>query len=117
MTEIASCAPRHEIAGVLEKYRHTFDKWRYFEQRGGEHAIAALVDTDRVWGLGKVARVIVDECVVAGLQYEIHVHADFEFTGDSGGVTSSEQLGLQVVGHEAAIPWDAVLAAGRDGRE
>ena len=106
-----------EIAGVLEKYRHTFDKWRYFEQRGGEHAIAPLVDTDRVWGLGKVARVIVDECVVAGLQYEIHVNADFEFTGDSDGVTSSEQLGLQVVGHEAAIPWDAVLAAGRAGRE
>ena len=45
------------------------------------------------------------------------VNADFEFTGDSDGVTSSEQFGLQVVGHEAAIPWDAVLAVGRDGRE
>ena len=31
-------------------------------------------------------------------------------------MTYSEQRGLQVVGHEAAIPWDAVLAAGHEER-
>ena len=44
-----------EIADVLGHSRETFGRWRYFEQGIGEDAIRALVDTDRVWGLGKAA--------------------------------------------------------------
>ena len=79
--------------------------------------MTALVDTDRVLGLGKAARVIVDECVVAGLQYEIDVGADFEFTVDQDDERYSEQRRLRVVGHESAIPWGAILAMGADGRK
>ena len=105
-----------EIAGVLEEYRHSFDKWRYFEHNLGKKAMPALVDTDRVWGLGKAARVIVDECVIAGLQYKINVTAHFNITADSDGVISSKKCRLQVVGHENAISWEAILAAGREKR-
>ena len=56
---------------------------------------------------------ILDECVGAGLQYEIE--ADSEFTVYPDDATCSEECRLAVVGHEAALPWAAVLAAGRDG--
>ena len=105
-----------EIPGVLEKYRGVFGRWRYFEH-AAEHAMTVLVDTDRVLGLGKAARVIVDECVVAGLQYEIDVDSDFEFTVDQDDERYSEQRRLRVVGHESAIPWGAILAMGADGRK
>ena len=109
-----------EIADILKDNRHSFGQWRYFEESTGGAAMAALVNTERVWGLGKAARVIVDECVVAGLVYEIDVNAHFDITADSVGAgVSSDDLSisttihLQVIGHECAIAWDAVLAAGR----
>ena len=75
--------------------------------------MAALVNTERVWGLGRAARVILDECVVAGLTYEIRVKTEFDVTTDSGDASMSQRIDLSVVGGEAAIPWDEVLAAGR----
>ena len=104
-----------DIAGVFREYRDVFGKWRYLEH-GTRPAIGALVDTDRVLGLGKAARVIVDECFVAGLQYEIDVASDFEFTVDQDDASYSEQRRLRVLGHESAIPWDAILPVGRDER-
>ena len=53
----------------------SFDRWRYFEASVGVDAMAALVNIERVWGLGKAARVILDECAVAGLTYEIRVNS------------------------------------------
>ena len=99
-----------EIANVLDENQHVFDRWRYFDARGGEDAIAALVNTDRVWGLGRAARVILDECVVAGLTYEIRVKTEFDATIYPGDVT--QQINVSVVGGESAIPWDDVLIAG-----
>lgn len=106
------------IAKVLEDNRHAFGKWRYFEESVSGDAIAVLVNTDRVWGLGKAARVIVDECVVAGLQYEakVHVEAEFDVTADRGGINNSGQIAVSVTGEESAIPWERVLAA-RRGRQ
>ena len=101
-----------EITDVLKDNRHSFGKWRYFEESTGGAAIAALVNTERVRGLGKAARVIVDECVVAGLVYEIDVTRHFDITGDSDDVSLSTRTHVRVTGHECAIPWDAVLAAG-----
>ena len=77
--------------------------------------MSALVNTDRVWGLERAARVILDECVVAGLTYEIHVNSEINVAADPGDVSSSQRIDLSLVGGEAAIPWDDVLAAGRRG--
>ena len=101
-----------EIARVLGDHRHTFDRWRYFEASDGEDAMLALVNTERVSELGKAARVILDECVVAGLTYEIRVNSEYNVAGD---MSISQRVGLIVDGGEAAIPWDDVLTAGRSG--
>ena len=98
-----------EIADVLGHSRETFGKWRYFEQGIGEDAIRSLVDTDRVWGLGKAARVIVDECVVAGLNCEIDIDTTFEVEGRPGDFRASQTVHLMLEGGESSIPWDEIL--------
>ena len=103
------------IAGVLGENRHAFDRWRYFEASVSEDAMAALVNTDRVWGLGRAARVILDECVVDGLTCDIRVKTEFDATIVPSDVSISQRIALSVVGGEAAIPWDDVLTAGRRG--
>ena len=103
------------IAEVLEHSRQTFGKWRYFEQGVGEDAIRALIDTDRVWGLGKAARVIADECVVAGLNYKVNIDTTFDVEWGGGDARRSQQVHLSLEGGESAVPWDAVLRAGEDG--
>ena len=103
------------IGDVLKHHRHTFDKWRYFEHNVAEAAMTALVDTDRVSGLGKAARVLIDECVVAGLQYDINVDTTLEFTAGADSLSQTDQIGLSLTGHENAIPWDSVLASEQDG--
>jgi len=105
-----------EIAEVLGRSRETFGRWRYFEQGIGEGAIRGLVDTDRGWGLGKAARVIADECAVAGLNYEIDIDTTFEFSGQPGDVLTSERVHLKLTGSEGPIPWDEILRAGKNGR-
>lgn len=103
-----------EITEVLAHSRETFGRWRYFEQGIGEGAIRALVDTDRVWGLGKAARVIADECEVASLNYEIDIDTTFEFNGQPGDVRNSERAHLKLTGVEGPIPWDDILQVGKD---
>ena len=100
---------------MLGDYGQTFGKWRYFEESAGEAAIRALVDTDRVWGLGKAARVIADECAVAGLGYSIDINTTLEIKGEADG-RYNRQAGvhLSLEGRESAILWDEVLRAGKD---
>ena len=110
------------IADILEKYRHAFGDWRYFDSSGGQDATLALVDTDRIWGLRKAARVIVDEGVVGGLQYDIdlrydvdlqataHVNEDLTFTIAPDDATTSTKVSMKIGGHESAIPWGAILS-------
>ncbi len=110
----ADCRDRLEadfpaIASILERHRHAFGKWRYFEESVNEAAILALVNTERVHEQAKAARVIVDECVVAGLTFDAHVDSDFVLTANSGDEGCLERVGLGVTGGEAAIPWDQVL--------
>ena len=95
-----------EIGDFLKHNRGTFGRWRYFEQSVGEDGMAALVNTRRVRGLGKAARVIVDECVVVGLTFDAVV--------DREAGSLSERISLRVHGGEAAIPWAEVLDSGRD---
>ena len=100
-----------EIVTVLVDNRQTFGQWRYFEQALGGKAFGALVDTDRVWGLAKSARVLLDECVVAGLDYEIAVRMDTE-TGIEGGevVDHQARVSLRVEGKESAVAWNTLLS-------
>ena len=102
------------IAEVLDHSRQIFGKWRYFEQCVSEMAIRALVDTDRVWGLGKAARVIADECAVTGLNYNIDIDTTFEFKWEPDGMRRSQRVHLSLEGGESAVPWDEVLRPGKD---
>ena len=104
------------IADALEGNRHTFGDWRYFEQDVGEAGFRALVDTDRVWELGKAARVIVDECVVAGLKCEVEIDSTFSFAVADSDVRSSQDVKLQIDAGEASIPWNDLLALGSETR-
>ena len=100
------------IAGALKDYRHAIGDWRYFAKSAVRETMSALVDTDRVWSLGQAARVIADECALAGLTYGIRVDSEFELTADRGGRSLAQQIRLRVESGEAAIAWDRVLAAG-----
>ena len=100
---------------MLRHSKETFGRWRYFEQGIGEDSIRGLVDTDRVWGLGKAARVIADECVVAGLNYGINIETTFEFQGKPGDIRTSQRIHLALEGRESAVPWDELLRAGISG--
>ena len=117
------------IVEILGKYRHVFDKTgRYFEPGTDQDAFLALVDTDRIWGLEKAARVIVDEGVVAGLQYDVDlkyevdirahtpIDGDGHFTIRPDDLTTSTRVRVGVVGHESAIPWDAILSSSSSSR-
>ena len=92
------------IEDVLEKGRHTFGRWRYFEKNVGKKAMLALVNTERAFALAKAARVIIDEGEIAGLTYEVNVDAELGFDVENGNSSHSVKYNLSVTGGEAAIP-------------
>ena len=98
------------IPDVLERHRHTFDKWRYLERSAGQDGFGALVNTERVRELGKAGRVILDECVTAGLTGDVSVDSTFEVRGRSGQLSSSQHVRLEVKAGEAQVPWEDLLA-------
>ena len=98
-----------EIADVIAHSRQTFGTWRYFEQDAGADAIRALVDTERVRGLAKAARVIADECAIAGLNYEINIGTTVESRWDGHEQIGSQRIELRLEGCESAVPWGEVL--------
>jgi len=100
------------ITDALRHNRHTFGEWRYFEQNVGEEGIGSLVNTDRVWELGKAARTIIDECVVVGLKCEVEIDSSFEFAVTGSDSSRSQEVNLQIEAQEASIPWDDLLALG-----
>ena len=105
-----------EMEEVLGENRHTFGRWRYFEGKFGAKAFGALVDMDRIRGLGKSARVIVDECVVSGLDYHMEWTHEWEGIVDRDGVDGRAEVGLRVDGEESAIAWHHPELAG-EGEE
>lgn len=102
-----------EIEDELERARHTFGRWRYFETNVGKDGILALINIERVFALAKAARVIIDEGEIAGLAYEVDVNMDAEFRMDNGDTRYWEIYDLSVTGWEAPIPWDLLLATGQ----
>ena len=72
-----------ELGSVLEKARHTFDKWRYFEANVGGRGMSAMIDTDRAFVLAKAARVLLDEAELMGLGYSVNINATQKVTATS----------------------------------
>ena len=119
------------IGDVLKEYRHSFGRWRYFQGDALTHAATGLVNTERVHELGKAARVILDECVLLGLQFDDefqywyrfqttgYVGEDFRFQFNpqsaADAASSSTKVKCSFVGHESAIPWQEILALDPDG--
>ena len=64
-----------DVETVLKSARRVFDKWRYFEPNVGGDGLRAMIHTERAFRLAKAARVILDEAVMVGLGYHVHVHA------------------------------------------
>ena len=64
-----------EIESVLDKARHNFGKWRYFETNVGGGGVSSMGDTEQALALGKAARVIIDEAEVAGLNGAVKIKA------------------------------------------
>ena len=80
----ATCARMEEdfpeVGLVLQKARHTFDKWRYFEANVGGSGMSAMIDTERSFALAKAARVLLDEEEMMGLGYAVTVKATQKVT-------------------------------------
>ena len=53
-------------------------QWRYFEENVAQEAMSALVNTERVWQLAKAVRVVVDERVIAGLNFDVDIETEFD---------------------------------------
>ena len=71
-------------------------------------------DTDRDWGLDKSARVLVDECVIAGLDCKIEATQKSEVTMEENTMEENkteygETVSLQVEGNESVVAWEALL--------
>ena len=98
-----------EIEDELERARHTFGRWRYFEKNVGQEGILALVNIERVFALAKAARVIIDEGEVAGLTYKVDIDAKLRLEIDNNDTSYWEEYGLKVTSGEAAIPWDLLM--------
>ena len=114
-----------EIADIFTEHRQSFGKWRYFEPHLGEYVdkkvIEAIINPARMWGLGKAARVLVDEGLIAGMQNDFHLQYDMDIhanlrVSEEGEVTSTVDHAasqvtarLRIVGHETAIPWDTIM--------
>ena len=104
------------VDDILKENRHTFGRQRYFEQSIDGDAFKALVNTERVRGLAKAARVIVDECVVSGLGYDIDIEVEFNFTAEPSDAQYWERYKVDVTGNESAIPWESIMAKGQGNR-
>ena len=92
------------IEAILQKARHTFGKWRYFETNIEGGGISTMADTELAMALGKAARVIVDEAEVAGLQGTVKLDATRNMR-DRSGITSYKYTHhLKVEGGEASRP-------------
>ncbi len=63
------------IDSVLKSARHTFGKWRYFEEDVGSRGVEVMIDTGRAFDLAKAARVLLDEAEMMGLGYNVHIDA------------------------------------------
>ena len=84
------------IRTVLEQYRQTFGKWRYFEAAAGEDGVVSMIDTNRSWDLGKAARVLLDEALLTGLSGGVEVNATRRGRTEGGRTFYDDRVGVRV---------------------
>ena len=89
-----------EIRAVLEQFRQTFDKWRYFEVAVGEKALGLMSDTDQSQKLTKAARVILDEASIIGLGASVNVNASREGRVEGATTFYTDNVKVSVRGRE-----------------
>lgn len=92
------------IRPVLEKARHAFGKWRYFETAVGERGIGAMSDTEQALALGKAARVILDEAEFVGLSYKVELSGKQDVTLSAGAKKYAYTHHFRIVGGETGRP-------------
>ena len=88
------------IGQVLERKRHTFDRWRYFEKKVGEQAITALIDGQAARDLSRGARVLLDEARILGLQGGYSMNATRNSRRVEQQVLHRDTINLRLVGSE-----------------
>ena len=101
-TRIAAAWPG--IRPVLEKARHAFGKWRYFESVIGERGVGTMLDTEQALALGKAASVLLDEAELAGLtcRVELDARKDVKRAGDT--TNSAYKHDFTITGGESGGP-------------
>ena len=90
-----------EIITILERGRHTFGRWRYFETNVGKRGFVALIDSKRALGLGKAARVLLDEAEMVGLGCFVRLKARQRVREDGDERVFQYDQRLKVGGYEA----------------
>ncbi len=98
-----------ETKHVIAQGRYVFGKWRYFEHNEGEKGMLAMVNIERTYELAKVARVLIDDGVTAGLNYKVDVNHEVEVDLNDPDVSLSQMYNLKVSGGESAINWQKLL--------
>ena len=89
-----------EIEEVLERGRHVFDKWRYFQHAPSGQAMTAMIESERARALGKAARVILDEAEMMGLWGKVKIDAKQDFRVEEGRRHYRIELDATVTGGE-----------------
>ena len=107
------------ICDVLRESGEIFGKWRYFENSASmKEAAERGLHHERVSDLEKAARVIIDECAMAGLTGELTPTGHAAWTGKLGenpAITDfRETMHFEAESGESAIVWPPVRK-GADG--
>ena len=107
------------IDDVLRESGEIFGKWRYFENSASmKEAAERGLHPERVSDLEKAARVIIDECAMAGLTGELTSTGHAAWTGELGenpAITGfRETMHLEAESGESAIVWPPVRKSAGD---
>lgn len=100
---VFSCDSLKELGehSTLERGRHTFGRWRYFETNVGKRGFVALIDSKIALGLGKAARVLLDEAEMMGLGYSVRLKTRQRVREDGDERVFQYDQRLKVGGYEA----------------
>ena len=107
------------IGDVLRASRETFGSWRYCENSASlKEATECSLHPERVRNLEKAARVIIDECAIAGLEGELTLIPHAAWTAKLGeGITNvdfRETMHFSAETGESAIAWPPVRKSAHD---
>ena len=92
------------VRTVLEKARHAFGKWRYFESVVGARGVGTMGETQQALDLGKAARVLLDEAECAGLTCTVELDGTHDAKRTGHTTNHLYKHKYKVVGGEAGRP-------------